>query len=237
MEMKKLIDVLLGALLIVTTAGATMMVKPMRGNYYPPGFTAPGEFKATVAGDTAIGLYQIGDSFQTFCIEENEHLWFGYDYDCVLNTEATLGGRGGAVNGVDPICPQTAYLYTLFIDEALSNYDFTNASSERTTDGTELAELIHYLEEEISVAPVVGSKAYAWLTDANNAVNNGTWVGLGNVRVLNLYDYDNSDPIGDETYTTFRQDILVISEPVVPEPITMGLLAVGGLMVFRKKRK
>jgi len=198
-------------------------------------YSHPGELQLTVSGDAQIGGYAVGDSFQTFCLEVNEYVWgagSGATYDWVLNT-AALAGSGGAVNGQDPLDARTAFLYSQFVQGTLSDYDFANASGRRISDGQALQDAIYYIEQEQGS---VGGKAALWVAEAQAAIDHGLWSGLGNVRVLNLYDYDNSDSVAehfgysDDEFTTYRQDLLV----VVPEPATLAILALGvGFIRFK----
>lgn len=177
-----------------------------------------GEFTATVLNGGS-------GTFQTFCLERNEYFSYGQTLQVrSITSNAMAGGVGGAVGGSDPLDSRTAYLYTQFRAGTLSNYDYFDAAL-RPGDADALQNAIWFLENEIDS---VSGQAATWVTQANNAVTDGIWSGLGNVQVLNLYRGTN--------FNTHAQDQLYITP--VPEPETYMMLLAGlGLMGFVARRR
>jgi hypothetical protein len=187
------------------------------------GTTGGGEFIANVVGGAA------SDSFMTFCLEKNEYFTPGTNlYVKDVTTSAVSGGISGG--NPDPIGAQTAYLYTMFSNQTLSNYDFFDTGAARIADANSLQKAIWYFENEIS-NPTDDAQAVAWIDEAKTATfEGGSWFGkgIGNVQVLNLYK--------DAAYTQFAQDQLYIAP--IPEPEIYAMMAAGlGLMGFVARRR
>lgn len=230
--MRVLRSVLMGAaaaVLISTTATAATTGTIVLGDSF--GYGSGGEFKVTAFSGMPVvpagpNVNDVGSLFQTFCLETTELVGFGGTFHWVLNNKAVNGGAGGG--SPDPISPQTAYLYTQFYGGTLSNYDYTNSSGDRINDGGDLQRAFWHFENEITT-PVssLPSETQAWIAEANGAVSGGSWSGIGNVRVLNLY-YDSA-------HTRVAQDQLVM----VPLPASAWLMLplLGGLGALRLARR
>lgn len=76
------------------------------------GSTSGGEFTVTVTGTTAIGIYNPGATFGTFCIETAEFLSHGTTYYVTLSDRALLG----RVAGGDVLNAQSARIYNYWLD-------------------------------------------------------------------------------------------------------------------------
>ena len=160
-------------------------------------------------------------SFQTFCVEMDESIsplphmieetWVSWDG---TNSYAVHGGVDPSPDP-DPLDPKTAYLYTQFATGALASstyatYDY-NPAVNRASDAVQLQYAIWYIEQEIT-SLTSGSKAEKWY---NEAVAAG-WTGIGQARVLNLYDYGSLEP---------RQDMLYLVP--VPAAVLLGILGLS----------
>lgn len=167
-------------------------------------------------------------SFQTFCIEVNEHVSFGQTYDAALNTEAV----DNAGLGNDPLDAKTAFLYYNFRMRTLASYEY-DVAADRRDSARALQLAMWYIEDEIGSFGEFGDATAitdlaqifydaACLAVEGDAMHDPTWFGLGNVRVLNLTLNGNN-----------RQDMLVI----IPLPQTAGLAGLGlGLVAVRRRR-
>lgn len=180
-----------------------------------------GEFTVTqLTGPTNAGLTGYPTdlapgSFQTFCLENAEPFTPGGTYSFVLNTGAVLGG-GGASGGFDALDDRTAFLYTLFRNGTLPGYDY---GAGRQASAADLQQAIWFIEDE------PGGVNNGFVALANTAVApSGAWfgVGLGDVRVLNLFD-------GSENNI---QDQLTL----LPAPGSLALLGVAGVAAGRRRR-
>ncbi len=207
--------------------------------YDREGTTGGGEYGVAMAG--AVPNPEI---FRTFCVQVGEFLDFNrYGFNVVGITDHTEFAGGNTLT------PYTAYLFTQFTNQSLSNYDYPSNTTAHTRDANSLQRALWFLEGEVGS---VGSdlQAVAWIKEAVNAVGvsfagynytprgPATWgTGLGSVRVLNL------------TWATSRfakagtpaQDVLYISpEPVVPSvdaPSAALLGVIGlGLAAWAKRR-
>ncbi|MBI5865041.1 MAG: PEP-CTERM sorting domain-containing protein [Planctomycetes bacterium] len=182
-----------------------------------------GEYNVTHQdlGYTPIGLTG-SNPVETFCLEKNESLAFGYQYYAFLNTEAVQGGIGGG--SPDPLSPQSAYLYSEFITGQLAgyHYDTSDGGTLRSRAADDLQAVIWFLEDEeaMSWTPGDGSRREQFHLDA--LANAGS--GIGDVRVLNLYI--------DAQGAQLAQDLLI----KIPEPASLGLLLVGALGLRRRGR-
>lgn len=185
-----------------------------------------GEFKmVSVAGPHDFG------TFNTFCIELNEHVAVGEDYTFDINTEAVDGGAGGP--SPDPLDSRTAALYAAFVRGTLDHYDYDNsgdggmgANMDRKLTAAALQAAIWELEEERSIedtdsdADVRALANYYVDTLASQLVSQG--LGSG-VRVLNMWNSAGGN----------AQDMLIL----VPLPSAGALAGLGlaGLAVRRRR--
>lgn len=176
-----------------------------------------GEFTATPlsgnVGLTGLASDLSGDSFQTFCMEYDEHFHPGNVFTVVINT----GAVGGDVpSGFDPLDERTAYLYTLFRTGALGTYNYGGS---RQDTARALQRAIWFIEDEN------GGANNSFVALANAAVApGGDWYGrgIGDVRVMNLYNHDGSR----------AQDQLTI----VPTPGVLALVGLAGVRAGRRRR-
>jgi hypothetical protein len=185
-------------LAMVSLATAAPTIKIDGGPYQVGG---GGEITATMGSST----------FQTFCVELDEHIVLGHTYYAVVNTEAVNGGVGGG--HPDPLDARSAWLFQQFTDGTLPDYAFSGTLAEHRDSAEALQDAIWYIENEIPSLPG-GSLAAKFVGYAEDAEPQG----IGDVRVLNLY--------GDEGLTENAQDVLGIFPPRVPVP---GAILLGGL--------
>ena len=157
------------------------------------------------------------DGWFTFCVELQEHLAFGAKLEVVGISDTAYHGGVGPEG--DPLDAETAYLYTKYRAMGGStDVDVNNAY--------QLA--IWYIEE----AP--GGVNNSLAQEAKAAVLSGAWVGLGNVRVLNLVWGQN---FGDRFETGERaQDVLtMIAIPDGGATLTLLGFALLGVGALRRK--
>jgi hypothetical protein len=176
-----------------------------------------------------------GAPFLTFCMEFSEHFSLGTNYYVAVNDKAIGGGAGvaatyaGDVAGVsgsyDPLSPATAWLYTQFRGNTLQNFVPFNYSS--NTDLNALQAALWFLENEMAES-TLDSKGVA----LKNAAVNAGWLGIGNVRILNLWNTRTGTP-GNYAFSGPHQDqlVLVTDLVAVPEPSSI-LMAVCGVAGF-----
>jgi PEP-CTERM motif len=190
-----------------------------------PGNTGGGEFKLTDVNNSAEWII-------TFCLQKTEYMNFSSNFIVGSINAYTLTDPNdkGGVNGMDPISSQTAWLYTQFTNQTLSNYDYNNTGNSqfasREASANALQHAFWILEGEEATDPF---NYYVNLAIASTPAN----FGIGDVAVLNMFSYSATAPghIGAEA-----QDQLTRS---VPEPTTLALVGVGlfGLCARRRHGK
>ncbi len=184
-----------------------------------------GEFKMV-----SMTGYDFG-TFNTFCLELNEHVQVGQDYTYDINTAAVDGGAGGP--SPDPLDARTAALYEAFVRGTLDHYDYDNsgdggmgADMDRKLTAAALQAAIWEIEEERTIEQTDSDSRVRALANyyvdtlAQQLVDNG----LGSmVRVLNMWDSSGGN----------AQDMLVL----IPLPTAGALAGLGlaGLAVRRRR--
>lgn len=183
---------------------------------------AQGPFKGTVLTGAATG-----NTFASFCVEFNEHFYYGQTLYVGGITDHTVSGitAPGPSQTNDPLSAATAWLFTQYSNNTLSGYSQTASNNDA------LQNSIWALEDEITYASLSGN-AKTWFDAAKTATTgiNAAWQGLGNVRVLNLFS--------NASFTGHAQDqIYMVS--AVPEPSTYGmmLLGLGMIGTIARRRK
>jgi hypothetical protein len=174
-------------------------------------------------GTTQGGIY-LADAenfgeFDTFCLETGEGLTTGFTYEYTISTDIMFKGQGI----VDPLNEETAFLYTEFRDG-----DVPDILGDPGIDIVDVANAVQlaiwFLEESRATDD---ANALALVQAAQDAVNGGQWSGLGDVRVMNVW---NPGHVGEEDHA--KQDVLVL----IPAAPTLALAAIGLLGVTSRRR-
>lgn len=181
-----------------------------------------GPFRAATTNDPS-------DSWVTFCLEIPEHIAFGGSgYFVRVNTGATNGGGGGAVDNFDALDNRTAFAYWTyrnFVENGVTPASWAGPF----WSAADLQFYIWYIEHELTTLNG-GSAAIATWVDGNI---NG-WVNDGRVVVLNLFTGISGTPLAFE-FSGYAQDQLALQ--AVPEPASMLLLGSGLLGLAARLRR
>ncbi len=180
----------------------------------------------------------LGFSFQTFCIETNEHL-FQSDglYNATLSFGASLGGSGGqepAGSGYDPLDDRTAFLYEQFRLGTLPGY-FDFAGGRQQAAGA-LQAAIWFLEDEVDFDGVLARPEVNGSADPVRALAE-SFLQLAGDAVLNGYTNTNVRVMNLEQDGGVRQDLLtLVPLPSAATAGLAGLLASGCWTLTRRRR-
>lgn len=188
------------------------------------------------------------NSFQTFCIEENEYIYPNTTSDYTIGTGATGGGintgtaPAGTMGNPDELSKGVAWLYSNFARGlnfgGLTSYNYTNTSNGRYSDAADLQNAIWFLENEIASISTTNKFYQAVKTffadDTNLTSARANAMGAYDVAALNIYD-PNAPNVKQQT-----QLVLVPGAGVTSVPdagFTLGLLGMGlsGLFVVSRK--
>ncbi|MBN1788075.1 MAG: PEP-CTERM sorting domain-containing protein [Sedimentisphaerales bacterium] len=208
---KKFLCALLSICIImyfIPAAFADGTIEMQIGRYGTPNYGYDGELIITVLS----GLPELPTQFGSFCLELDEPISAGINYNAVINTEAIKGGEATS----DPLSPKTAWLYDQYLTGAITFSD--------DYDATQFQYAVWALEDEIAPGYDVGNGIY-WnsvAADYYNAAMASDWQDIGNIRVLNM---------GTAANNYCYQDILA----PIPEPATIFLLTLGGLILIKRK--
>ncbi len=163
-----------------------------------------------------VGIYGTADpAFGTFCIERNEHFRPGRTYEVTIekiamynNHDYSRGYEGDPIFG-DPLDDETAYLYTEYL------------KNPTTFDAAAMQDAIWYSEEELTSISGVALTYYNAAVAAQT-YSGGTWEGIGNVRVMNLWERGT----GEAPYSPKS----VVQSQLVTVPVP-GAFLLGGIGV------
>jgi len=173
------------------------------------------------------------ESFQSFCMEVAEHIY--EPMEIWVSTENAAGTgpgshawKGGTGLG-DDLGAETAYLYTQFATGSLSGYAYTGTVGglDRSQTSGALQRLIWNIEGEggsltagdehygITLTTAQANLISSWQT----AYGDSEWTGIGDVRVLQMYEYLGNDCYG------LKQDQLYLTP--APAAVLLGMLGLG----------
>ncbi|MBZ0172829.1 MAG: VPLPA-CTERM sorting domain-containing protein [Phycisphaerales bacterium] len=186
-----------------------------------PGDVGGGEFTAVTSDH---------GTFKTFCLEYYEPLdiFGGTVYEYTISTEAMYDG--GGLGNTDPLDSRSAFIFQRFVDGQIRNLlNDQGLSDTRVANAVQIA--LWDVEQEgvnFTFHPDYAN-SQALIAAANTAIGNGSWSGLGNVRVMNNWVQGLvGNPDGA------RQDTLII----VPLPSAAAFAGVGliGLATLRRRK-
>lgn len=171
-------------------------------------------------GFDPVGLGNHGagaDAFLTFCMEKDEFIGEGVTYDVAFSTETKPQG--------DELDSRTAFLYKHFVTGDLDSVE-SGFVYEAANSGRDLQRAIWFLEGELGS---VSGLAAGLVAAAQTAVDSGSWVGLGGVRVMNLW---TAGHLGESGFQ--KQDQLVLIP--IPDAAALGLVGLLAVVFIGRRR-
>lgn len=216
---RKVFILALAAGLVVSAAQAGFSISQTSGAHHSRG----GQFTLTqLSGPLVpdVAITQIGDSIQTFCVD-NEVLTGG-PYTGAVSTQVLQSNT--------PLAQQVAYLYTQFrttLAGGTSDFAGSYAYVQNNADATLLQEAIWtYMGVGIGTPATTSNNKFYELAEMHVNGFQGaqvTWSGIGNVRVLNVYDSQGRN----------SQDQLILIP--APAAATLGLLGCSLFGMLRRR--
>ncbi len=171
-------------------------------------------------------------SFQTFCVERNDYISANTTFDVTFNNITVFSG--------DPVSAGAAYLYQRFATGQL-NYNYQNlAIFDGYSGNSRTAGLFgsaYYLQLAIwylmNPNMYSGQQGNPFVVEANGALGGAAAAlapdnGVHGVSVLNLWA-----PGQPHDSQHAYQDVLLYRP--IPEPATLALLSLAGLVIFCRR--
>lgn len=181
----------------------------------------------------------------TFCVQLEEYIRFGRDYQVSGISKATAGAGSRSLTRPGESASFAAWLFDRYLNgisgvgPALRNFDFTDpyGSLDAVAAAVQANQLqlaiwsaMGYTAAEIGGAgsgwyDTYDDKLAGWRADFDADVADGLWTGTGDVYVVSLLGKNSAGE-----YSVHAQDQLIrIPSDVVPEPMSLAVWSVLGL--------
>ena len=199
--------------LAVLIIAATAMAGPLQIQVASTGVY---DYQATVVSGP-IGIYDVGDTFRTFCLERQEDTSNGGIFDVVLDDKSIDGGVGPVG---DPLDTKTAFLYNEFLGGGLAGFGIGNDAASYKI----MQNVVWDIEDEGAVIDLGPGTTGGDLLDYAAANANGSNYGI---KVMVLYDQAGAQ----------AQDMMVKTN-VIPAPgaVILGSIGVSFVGWLRRRK-